>query len=144
MDALIAELERATEGSRELDARIMAVTREMPSDAQKWLREWDGRIDVFEQTKVAAFHTRGAVSCYWDPPEYSTSLDAALTLVPEGWAWLVRSGDGESFANLTRGSVPVMANGRQINTDWQENPTYAPTPALALCIASLKARKDAA
>ncbi len=133
MKALIAELERAAEGSRELDARIMAVTREMPIDADQWLREWDGRIDVYQQTKVAAFHTSGAVSCYWDPREYSTSLDSALTLVPEG-----------SYIRMTIGRDKKAWVWVECAED--QKVAYA-IPALALCIAALRARqamKDAA
>lgn len=71
-------------------------------------------------------------------PGYTGSLDAALTLVPEGYIYLIRQGhpdlpDGSGrtlhFANV----IPVV--------DFRnDHRAYANTPALALCIASLKAR----
>ncbi len=122
MNNLIAELERATEGSRELDAKIFRAMDFCPAHHNPWPFTPDS---------------------HWGRtiPEFTTSLDAALTLSLEGWGWLVRGGDGEVFANLTRGGTPVMVEGHQANSDWQDNPTYAPTPALALCIASLRARQ---
>ena len=115
MDNLIAELERATEGSRELDALIdLALKRGQP----------------YKPARIGQFID-----------DYTTSLDAALTLVPEGWDWLARDGDGGHFANVTRGGIPMMMDKHQFNPDWQDTPTYAATPALALCIASLKARQ---
>jgi hypothetical protein len=60
-------------------------------------------------------------------PYYTTSLDAALTLVPEGAIWTISCGDGEpGFAFIDTG-------GRIEEHD-------AATPALALCIAALRAR----
>ncbi len=70
---------------------------------------------------------------------YTTSLDAALTLVPEGW-WL-RSIEGcpqqnEWDAMLDQKTIPW---GKAIGCA-NEN-VGSPTPALAVCIAALKARK---
>ena len=66
MDNLIAELERATEGSRELDAKIFRAIGHCPKDFSPWPfvegSHWDEEI-----------------------PHFSTSLDAALTLVKEGY-----------------------------------------------------------
>ena len=105
MKTLIAELERAAEGSRELDARIMAITREMPR-------------------------------------EYSTSLDAALTLsngLDELCVEMAIYSDEKTVASCCWGPTEPCAR--------QSTEGEAPTPALALCIASLRARqamKDAA
>lgn len=61
-------------------------------------------------------------------PAYTTSIDVALTLVPEGWSW--RTGNipsGRGFADLgTQKSLQCIE---------------AATPALALCIAALCARE---
>lgn len=58
-------------------------------------------------------------------PAYTESIDAALTLVPEGSAWtLMRHDNALYYAECGPDS-------------WQSN---APTPALAICIAALKAR----
>ena len=95
LDALVAELEKATEGSREFDAAIYI--------------------------KLQA--PLGLI------PHYTTSLDAALTLVPEGMAWTILSGA------LHAACVGDASTGNPV--------TKAATPALALCIAALKARAAA-
>jgi hypothetical protein len=59
---------------------------------------------------------------------YSDSLDAALTLVPEGATWLAAGHPTQR----ARASVPVST------------PAIAgATPALAICIAALRARMEA-
>lgn len=58
---------------------------------------------------------------------YTTSLDAALTLVQEGWSWRCANlPSGRGFASLG-----TQKSGQDI---------VGATPALALCIAALKAR----
>ena len=101
---LIEQLERATEGSRELDWRIEC-------HLQGWSED----------------HMRHAALV-----DYTTSLDAALSLVPEGWNnWLIRK-------TTAVDSVWFSAEHRDDNDDvWR---AVAATPALALCIVSLKAR----
>jgi hypothetical protein len=91
---LIARLEAAAEGSRELDAAIA--------------------VAVFG----GGSHDPGTA------PHFTTSLDAALTLVPEGRGWLMRSVGGRGFAAISNAGEASQAK----------------TPALALCIAALKAR----
>ena len=60
-------------------------------------------------------------------PNYTTSLDHALTLVPEGWIWDVTS----------TGCAWTMPDDVCV----EQYSAYAATPALSLCIASLKARR---
>lgn len=61
------------------------------------------------------------------PPEYTASIDAALTLVPP-WSWRVGNlPSGRAFADL----------GTQASLQCVEGVT----PAIALCIAALKARE---
>jgi len=113
MKSLIAELEAATEGSRELDDAIWLM-----ANRQHWFgKGW--RYDL----EFAA--------------NYTTSLDAALTLVPEGW----------SLANLydaidqkDRPWVGAILRRDEPRYSLPEKVLGAPTYALALCIASLKAR----
>ena len=61
---------------------------------------------------------------------YTTSIDAALTLVPEGWSYMIEGGlsTQSPSAYLRPPSQPGFDQG------------IAGTPALALCIAALKAR----
>ena len=81
-------------------------------------------------------------------PTYTASIDAALTLVPEGWDWLVRNDVNEptAFANVSRPDANNVLGRwdeeRQCFTGSGEGHNYADaaTPALALCAAALKAR----
>lgn len=67
-----------------------------------------------------------------DLPAYTTSIDAALTLVPKGWYWGV---DCRGIAHLDpAGTFPVVMDGLPCFTELQ-----AATPALAICIAALHA-----
>ncbi len=60
---------------------------------------------------------------------YTTSLDAAVTLVPEGWRWWVNS---SPF-----GRCWLVANDQIADKAQSEK---CATPALALCAAALRAR----
>ena len=111
---LIARLEAATEGSRELDCAIeIAVGRCDPTgellDDEWYWNEWR----PFGSTEV--------VEPLCQPmPYYTTSLDAALTLVPEGWwrqvfetrngkwdARLIRQADSECITSMHAASGPL-------------------------------------
>ena len=59
---------------------------------------------------------------------YTTSLDCAITLVPEGWFYSASSGYGHANVHRRRGGTGGA---------WTHN---APTVPLAICIAALKAR----
>lgn len=105
MTQLIPRLESATQGSRELDleiARLMGVV------VMRHNRE-TGRNEEYT---------------HW---HYTTNLQDALALIPDGFAWRVKATNIEG----------AMEYSGQVN---YEKPSYAPTPALALCIAALKAR----
>jgi hypothetical protein len=65
---------------------------------------------------------------------YTESIDAAVTLVPEGRGYELRQGNSGARRALCR-----MWDGRGIWTDG----TVAATPALALCAAALRARAAA-
>ena len=67
-------------------------------------------------------------------PAYTTSMDAALTLVPEGHTY--------SFIHRI-GEYPEASVAAQPDAGfWSAVVATAATPALALCIAALKARDD--
>jgi hypothetical protein len=114
---LIERLEGAKAGSRELDALVF----EAATGQSSWLEVPGYGEGVTVRKAISGL------------PEYTSSIDAALTLVPEGAeysistlygvAWIelpLNCGDGESphFVRRKDGNVP-----------------------LALCIASLKARQ---
>ena len=118
---LIAKLEAATERSRELDAEIWAHLNGFTGAIKgRWVGgRWSWSV--------------GSVGVWDDElPHYTTSIDAALTLVPEGWHWTIEGPDPlkrvSPYALL---GLPGLreADGR------------AATPALALCIAALRARE---
>lgn len=99
MNKLIEKLEAATEGSRELDIEM-------------------------------AYGIPMGVSAEEDcAPHYTTSLDAALTLVPEGAYTKLQIG-----RNQERTYAWVEMEDR-------EAVVCSKTPALAICIAALKAKE---
>lgn len=102
MDDLIARLEAAPEGSRELDQDIFFAVHDQDREAYR------------------AVGPPGVLP-------YTTSLDAALTLVPEGCQWGLEVW-GENGGNAAWVMPPHGHPSR-----------YAATPALAICIAALKA-----
>ena len=82
----------------------------------------------------------GGVAFGSQVPNYTTSVDAALTLVPEGMDW------GVSWSRLHKLETWVKAPMRRGTTCHQG---YAPdgddtarNAALALCIAALRARQE--
>ncbi len=119
MDDLIAKLAAATEGSRDLDGEIAVACNLRPA----WLLD-DPRGLIAGRGCARA----GRTGPSFEVPPYTTSLDAALTVVPEGCSDLTIDWNGSNWAAW----VDVGNDG----TDWQSHPSAA----LALCIAALKAR----
>ena len=119
MKELIKRLEEAEEGSRELDrevANLVGTYRPRVMVMNAWFNEVEQSPETF--------------------PHYTTSLDASLTLVPEGCALDIRTYPGcpvEVFWETDVKANPYFWDG-----GWAQE---AATPALALCIASLKARR---
>lgn len=101
-EELIAALEKATGPGWELDGEIAdTLGLHMPDD--NTIKPWE-----------------------W-PPRYTASLDAALTLVPEGHQAVIWTAGGADVFPSTPG-LHVY------------DTTRGATPALALCIAALRAR----
>ena len=127
LSELIAALEAATGPSRELDEEIAKTQgwayEKRNNDRVEWWYRPDGtrRAYVWRDNRC---------------PPYTASLDAALTLVPEGLDWLLRTACGGTerrcYAHVMRGDTNrdgcSLGEGRHI---------FA---AIALCIAALKAR----
>ena len=102
-DKLSDRIEAASAGSRELDAEIAGTD----ATTVMWHDE--------EET-----------------PRYTTSLDAAMTLVPEGALMAVRTyAEPGVYPAHVRASAWVQGSPR----------CFAATPALALCAAALRAQK---
>lgn len=105
MQGLIKRLEAASEPSRELDEAICVAV---------------GRPLTFDDGVVSGCNVK----------PYTSSIDAALMLVPEGFAWAVAmdlTAKG-AHAGLHRRFPYTAADGK------------AKTPALAIVIAALKAK----
>jgi hypothetical protein len=125
--ALAERCEQATGPDRELDAEIAWM---LTAQDRKRLGPPDLRREIWHAglstpawvpfENVSSFH-----------PNYTSSLDAAVTLVPEGWGYELRQNHSRLRRALCR-----MWDGRFI---WPGG-TVAAGPALALCAAALRAR----
>ena len=116
LSALLANLEAATGPSRELDAEIATV--------------------IFGRPRASGNVGEPQVLHWWDravgfavAPRYTESLDAARTLLPEGWFALI---DTRGRADVRYAPIDQSGYRREV--------ADAATPALALCIAALRAR----
>ncbi len=142
MTDLIARLEAAPEGSRILDARI-AVTAciDMPTpmgDASPYLK-MPHKLDECEPGTYWLVQRSGM--SLLTAPHYTTSLDAALTLVPEGWRGKLLIGDWSDGQRPEQDRAALWNNDDGARESVFGVGSSAATPALALCIASLRARE---
>lgn len=119
LTSLIERIEAATEGSRELDGCIYIAVN-IPSEKV-------GRIDQIDG--CVGWWPKGApyVSAI-EVPRYSTSIDAALMLLPDDYDWIIGNVNGQY------GGTPYACVG---STEQH----YAATPCLALLAAILRARQ---
>lgn len=113
LNALIARLEAAEGPSRELDARIQC------------------HFEGFNYDRLIG----GAevIARDIDAPLYTVSIDIALTLVPDGMTYAVCGYSADAGMAIAKVG-PRDANAADI--PWSRHPV----DAIALCIASLKAR----
>ena len=134
LSKLFAELEAATEGSRELDYAI--------ANKIGW------RFNGEHEFKEYGVFWRDATTDEWKQlPWWTTSLDAALTLVPEGYRCsldIPGKEGGRNHATVVKYSqvleaVNLKAKPEEIIELW--NHSYAATPFLAMCVAALRARQ---
>jgi len=110
---IIAKLEAATEGSRELSVAIwwalMSADERKAHDPTSYMAETfasKGRyVGIFVDTSQRPSDRTDFA------PDYTTSLDAALTLVPHGWAYIVH-GPWEDAVRREIGAIlPVLLQG---------------------------------
>jgi len=74
-------------------------------------------------------------------PAYTSSLDAAMSIVPEGWFWMAGNRDRLTpRAYIENGKSAYIGIGSTPNPERRWFETTAPTPALALTIAALYCR----
>ena len=130
-EALIARLEAATGPDRDLDVDIALAVQAWPEDVFP-MRAMPGQIGLSAYRSMTA-------------PHYTAILDAALMLVPDGWYGFVEPffhEDGEFVRYRGHCARPDWAKWNP-DGSWIEKVETAqqhPTPALALCIAALRAR----
>ncbi|NVD45720.1 hypothetical protein [Qipengyuania atrilutea] len=115
---LTNKLEQATEGSRELDAEIWLA---LVAD-EKALKAYH------EGAKISAKEAAFRADYMMDGMRYSSSLDAAMSLVPEGYhVELERWADNRGRCEINWPSNTVNA--------------WGSTLPLALCIAAIRSRR---
>ncbi len=130
---LIARVEAAEGPDRGLDADIeLALGNWTPEHHEAWHR--------FQECGEAA----NPPFCQpVDPQRLTGSLDAAMTLVPEGCLFVVRT-VWDKMKPAGFGSVSIYEKGEFGGHErlyWMaEHQAVAATPALALCAAALRAR----
>lgn len=115
--ALITRLEALTGPDRDIDADIQRALGLEPSDM-----DFEGLPSSITWQAVRAFART-----------FTSSIDDALTLVPEGLEWHVagpnkRHGNGQAWAGVF--GEPFVGS---------ENDSFAANPAIALTIACLRA-----
>lgn len=132
-DALLALADRV-EGlagpDREVDAAIFrAIGAPVPFQfASKMIA-----LNYDEDRQAYFADVPGGLRVRYSPPAYTASIDAAMTLVPEGRDWMIDNFDGP---HDRRCSASVFnAKGQ----DYADYEAFAATPAPALCAASLRA-----
>jgi hypothetical protein len=124
---LIERLEKATGPDNELDRDICLVYGPYRNDI------WEKQPVHPRILQTIDFKVNDWVST----PRYTASIDAALTLVPEGWAWFVQQID-----DFTNGDARIWLPHTRTRGLKQEDFVVrnAASPATALCIAALKAQ----
>ncbi len=137
MSNLIAKLEATTKGNRELDDEIENAVYGPPTPSGN-----------FGDKKILFYDHRNGAS-YSISPAYTTSLDAALTLMPEGKFELRGPHKGIPkgpffIASITPNNAGKGNVGEAGN--WVPRMFHAEgaTPALAMCSAALKAFQGSA
>lgn len=148
MKDLIARVEGLTGPSREVDAAIHGSVH--------WPRlKWEvmniaRHGDEFGKWMVLR-HTVENYGVLIIPPDYTSSIEAALTLVPEGWYGRVEPRFYSEYDKFEKRIVlwnayciyPRWEDATPVNDDYFDvhgNSESHAHPAIALCIAALRAR----
>lgn len=129
MTSLIERLEAATGPDRELDGLIFKATNPNVIQTYRGLPDYATEL-VHEEGKQA--HTARTI----DIPFYTSSIDAAMTLVPEEWSFSVGQNVHHKYWHAL---VQRVAADGEIES-FAETSNHG--ASLALCIAALKARSQ--
>ena len=131
MTTLIKKLEQATEGSRELDAEIWWQTNRRAAERAYWNGALGTPTALPDEMPTTGL---GALAVKIGAPHYTTSVDAAMTLVSEGWIVL-----GFQQDHSRHWYVELCPHRDATRLECKR--AEASTPALALTIAALKAQE---
>jgi len=127
MTDLIERLQAAHVGSRELDAEIALelgwTFEKRGTDRKAWWRK-PGEEKAYMRASNTFDSARPSMS-------WTTSIDAALTMLLPGWEW--------SLASETNGPYEAYVYNKATGVFYL---IEAATPALALCITILKSHKE--
>lgn len=123
---LISRLSEATEGDRELDCEIAVAVL---GGEIEW-KQANYTMDLYPVRRYdSTMHVGGKGS---EPVErYTESVDAALSLLPEGKWWGIAATD-----TCAAECSDIFVQGK----DWHADYGHSPVPAIALCISFLRAR----
>ncbi|NOV17870.1 hypothetical protein E5S70_17605 [Ensifer adhaerens] len=154
IDELIERLENAEGPNRWLDAKIDAAfrigTKKMRGQGYEWAwKNFPTWAHHKQQRGMCGVqHANGDLGLVWDSMEFTSSIDAALLLLQTafpGWGGLFSFGSGE---NIHRADIWSERRGTQSSEDEEGNPLVGEdadgehaSPAIALCIAILKAKQ---
>lgn len=130
-ESLITWLEKATGPDRKLDGAIWAV---VDPDAYALCRNTAVSFSPkgFTEAEIATQILNRAKRL---SPEYTASIDAALTLVPAGYYWFIASGRWQSEEPMGAAQIADPEN-----PDFQISEAEHDSPIIALVIAALQAR----
>lgn len=141
IEDLIARLEKATSANFALDCEIyesfMLPDKWFGSKVENWFGHGSG---IYSCNTADGY---GHIDCL-RAHAFTSSIDAALTLVPEGWFW--RAGVTsiyKAWAHVHK-THPDHGEPGKNEFGWKRELWEPDTnPAIALCIAALKARARA-
>ena len=138
MDDLITRLEGAEEGSQALDLAVFEIAQPKTFHRHYWNARSCLSRDMPDDQKDAEARAN------MRPPAYTGSIDVALTLVPKGWQ---TTHAAQKWNDPKRWHWGIGCDA--LHKDAEPTPGgdvcgEAVGPALALCIAALKARRQAA
>lgn len=138
---LIARLEKAAGPDRALDADIAATCKvTTDTDLQRYIGGGAAEYRA-EEGHLIRVYVDGAMVFGSEAPRFTSSIDAALTLVPEGFRWGCSRSQEPTKPQRPKFHGWVMPLHSCLADDEFEAWSEA-SPAIALCIAALKARKD--
>ena len=128
MQDIIERLEKATGPDRELDRELgfaFCGWRVVDIAGNQCIDQGDGEIN--------ADHPGGMYT------SFTESIDAAMTLVVEGFRWVIESKEWSELRETYL--VPVAYVESELPDRSKSFRAEGATPAIALCIAALKARQ---